>query len=63
MLRNRRELFIKWTAEGMVKGRFGRVFHDVGHASVAGNMIVFHEEREGFTKQGGTAVRIITVLV
>lgn len=32
--------FAKWTAEGVVKG-FGRVFCDVGHTSVAGNMKVF----------------------
>ena len=30
----------KWTAEGAVKG-FGRVFCDVRHTSVAGNMLVF----------------------
>lgn len=32
--------FIKWTAEGMVKGFF-RVFHDVRHTLVVGNMLVF----------------------
>lgn len=32
----------KWTAEGAVKGS-GRVFCDVGHTSVAGNMQVFRK--------------------
>lgn len=39
---NRIELQIaKWTAEGTVKDRIvGRVFCDVGHTSVAGDMLV-----------------------
>ena len=32
----------KWTAEGAGKGS-GRVFCDVGHTSVAGNMLVFRK--------------------
>ena len=32
--------FAKWTAEGAVKGS-SRVFCDVGHTSVAGDMKVF----------------------
>lgn len=33
----------KWTAEGAVKG-VSRVFCDVGHTSVAGNIQVFRKE-------------------
>lgn len=37
----------KWTAEGAVKGG-GRVFCDVGHTSVAGNMMVFRKAHGSF---------------
>ena len=37
----------KWTAEGAVKGS-GRVFCDVGHTSVAGNMQVFRKVHGSF---------------
>lgn len=30
----------KWTAEGIVKDQFGRVFYDVGHTLVARDMLV-----------------------
>ena len=33
--------FTKWTAEGAVKDEVIRVFCDVGHTSVAGNIKVF----------------------
>ena len=39
----------KWTAEGAVKGS-GRVFCDVGHTSVAGNMKVFRKEYGSYRK-------------
>jgi hypothetical protein len=40
--------FVKWTTEGAVKGyqQYSRVFSDVKHTLVAGNMIVFLKEQE-----------------
>lgn len=37
----------KWTAEGAGKGS-SRVFCDVGHTSVAGNMLVFRKVHGSF---------------
>lgn len=36
--------FIKWTAEGMVKGDDPEYSMTCGHTSVAGNMLVFRRE-------------------
>ncbi len=47
---------VKWTAEGMVKGVFRRVFHDVTHTSVARDILVsLREHGIRSVNQGGTA--------
>lgn len=62
MLRTGRKQFVKWTTEGAVKS-LGRVFCDVEHTLVAGNMMVFLKVRENskyiyiLLNQGGTADR------
>lgn len=49
--------FAKWTTEGIVKGLLRvRVFYDVGHTLVAGNMLVFRKVYGQSINQGGTAV-------
>ena len=51
----------KWTAEGAVKGS-GRVFCDVGHTSVAGNMQVFRKVHGSFRETRWHRGFIFTVL-
>lgn len=42
-LETRTILYIKWTAEGVDQRGRPRVFYDVRHTSVAGDMMVSHE--------------------
>lgn len=55
MLRMGEKQVIKWTAEGAVKGD-SRVFCNVRHTLVAGDMLVSCKRTVGLTvNQGGTA--------
>jgi hypothetical protein len=43
---------VKWAAEGAVKGTGCRVFCDVRHTSVAGDMLVSHKGTSSFRESG-----------